>query len=149
MTVHNTEIERFNALAETWWDADGPMWPLHKLNALRVPYVLAQIRNHVAVNGRKLEELRILDIGCGAGLLSEAMARAGAQVTAVDPAEHNIRIARAHAKTAGLAIEYRCGSTEAVAGKKFDVVLNMEVVEHVDSLPDFMADCADLVATMA
>jgi 2-polyprenyl-6-hydroxyphenyl methylase/3-demethylubiquinone-9 3-methyltransferase len=145
MTVHNAEIERFNQLAEQWWQSDGPMWPLHELNALRVPYVLAQVRKHIAGSGRRLEDLRLLDIGCGAGLLSEALARSGARVTAVDPAEHNIRIARAHASEAGLDIDYRCGSTEVVAGEQFDVVLNMEVVEHVDELPVFMANCAELL----
>lgn len=146
MTVHNAEIERFNRLAAQWWQADGPMWPLHQLNALRVPYVLARIRKHIAGSGRRLEDLRILDIGCGAGLLSEAMARSGASVTAVDPAENNIKIARQHAREAGLEIEYRCGSTEVVAVETFDVVLNMEVVEHVDDLPLFMAGCSNLTS---
>ncbi len=145
MTAHNAEIDRFNQLAAQWWQEDGPMWPLHRLNALRLPYVMAQVRKHIAGSGRTLEDLRILDIGCGAGLLSEALARAGARVTGVDPAERNIQMARAHAEEVGLEIDYRCGSTEAVAGERFDVVLNMEVVEHVDDLPRFMADCAERV----
>ncbi len=145
MTVHNAEIDRFNELAAQWWQEDGPMWPLHRLNNLRVPYVLAQVRTHSAGSGKQLEDLRILDIGCGAGLLSEAMARAGAKVSGVDPAERNIQMAKAHAAEVGLDIDYRCGSTEAVSGEQFDVVLNMEVVEHVDDLPQFMADCAERV----
>ena len=142
MTAHNAEIDRFNQLAAQWWQEDGPMWPLHRLNALRLPYVIAQVRKHIAGTGKTLEDLHILDIGCGAGLLSESLARAGARVTGVDPAERNIQMAQGHAREMGLDIDYRCGSTEAVAGEYFDVVLNMEVVEHVDDLPQFMADCA-------
>ena len=146
MTVHNAEIDRFNELAAQWWQTDGPMWPLHELNDLRVPYVVAQIRKHIAGSGRRMEDLRVLDIGCGAGLLSEAMADCGAQVTAVDPAQKNIEIARRHAADAGLEIDYRCGSTDAVAGEQFDVVLNMEVVEHVDDVALFMTDCTERLA---
>jgi 2-polyprenyl-6-hydroxyphenyl methylase / 3-demethylubiquinone-9 3-methyltransferase len=147
-TVRSTEIDKFNQLAATWWDPTGPMWPLHRLNALREPYVLARIRDHFAVSGTSqgAADLRILDLGCGAGLLSESMARAGARVTAVDPAERNITIARRHAEAAQLEIDYRVGTCDAVAGERFDVVLNMEVVEHVDDLPGFMAQstaCVD------
>jgi len=141
-TVRVSEVGRFNRLAAQWWEPQGPMWPLHELNALREPYVMAQIRKHIARNGRVFEHLRILDIGCGAGLLSEALARSGAQVTGLDPAPENIRIARNHAHEAGLEIDYRCGSAEDLAEEKFDVVLNMEVVEHVDNLPLFLNQCA-------
>ncbi len=144
-SVHGTEIDKFNQLADTWWDASGPMWPLHRLTALRVPYILSHIRRHIAGSGRKLSDLKVLDLGCGAGLLSESMARSGARVTAVDPAERNIAIATAHAASAGLSIDYRPGSTEAVEGERFDVVLNMEVVEHVDSLSRFMQHSTALV----
>lgn len=141
------EIVRYNALAAQWWQADGPMWPLHKLNALRAPYVVARVCEELqlpAESSQPLHGLRILDIGCGAGLLSEAMARQGAQVTGIDPAERNIAIAREHAIQQGLTIDYRVGALEALVDEPvFDVVLNMEVVEHVEGLRDFMAlSCA-------
>lgn len=143
------EIERFNGLATTWWDPDGPMWPLHKLNAARVPYILDTLGTYLGVSpgaARPLEGVDLLDIGCGAGLLSESLARLGANVTAVDPAERNIRIAVEHARRGGLDIDYRVGSVEAVAGMQFDVVTNMEVVEHVEQLPRFLSQCCALTA---
>lgn len=121
------------------------MWPLHKLNDLRAPYVIKQICTHLAIEltgPQPLAGLSVLDIGCGAGLLSEAMAKRGAEVTAIDPAERNIAIAQTHAKSRGLAIDYRVGSVDALHSfEQFDVVLNMEVVEHVDNLPGFLASC--------
>ena len=146
-TSNAAEIERFNALAATWWDPRGPMWPLHELNKARAPFVLQAAARHFGrslVRRRPLAELRVLDIGCGAGLLSEAMARQGASVTGVDPAERNISIARAHAQSSGLDIDYRVGAVEDIDLPPFDIVLNMEVVEHVDNLPDFMARCCAL-----
>lgn len=148
-SINPQEIARFNALAATWWDPEGPMWPLHRLNAARVPFILETLRAHMAVDAaaaRPLEGLRVLDIGCGAGLLSESMAGLGATVTAVDPAEQNIRIARDHARREGLDIDYRVGTVDALEGLQFDVVLNMEVVEHVEHLPLFMAQCCALTA---
>ncbi len=146
--VSATEIARFNTLASTWWDPTGPMWPLHRLNALRAPFVREAIAVHFQrpVADGSLAGLTVLDIGCGAGLLSEAMARAGAVVTGVDPAERNIEIARTHAAASGLDIEYLNGSVEQIAGRSFDVVLNMEVVEHVEDLPGFMQACGERVA---
>ncbi len=146
-TLNNVELGRYNALALRWWDADGVMWPLHKLNALRVPYICEQIdRAGLAAEGEMpLDGLRILDIGCGAGLLSESMAARGADVVAIDPAANNIAVARDHARQQGLDIDYRAGVLEDVVGRNemFDVVLNMEVVEHVEALPLFMAEsCA-------
>ena len=126
------ELDQFNGLADTWWDASGPMWPLHKLNHLRAPFVQQSIQTHFGADS--LEGITILDIGCGAGLLSEAMAELGATVTGVDPATRNILIARQHAQQSNLNIEYLEGSIEVVAGRCFDVVLNMEVVEHVEDL---------------
>lgn len=144
-TVIQAEVQRFNQLAATWWQQDGPMWPLHKLNDLRAPYVTEQICKHLAIEAagaQPLAGLSILDIGCGAGLLAEAMARRGAAVTAVDPSERNIAIAQAHADSQGLTIDYRVGSVDALGSSEhFDVVLNMEVVEHVDDLPGFIAQC--------
>jgi len=147
-TVDPEEIARFNKLAETWWDPAGDMWPLHRLNALRAPFILDGIKRHLAVSTREslpLQGLTILDIGCGAGLLSEAMARHGAQVTGIDPANRNIEIATRHAADGGLAIEYLEGSAEDLQGRRFDVVLNMEVVEHVENVEAFMRSCCALV----
>ncbi len=139
------ELARFNRLAATWWDARGPMRPLHVLNALRASHVqaLAQAHHHLSPeNG--LTGLRLLDLGCGAGLLSEPMARAGAQVTGVDAAERSIAVARQHATKAGLQVDYRCGEAQRVlaAGELFDVVLLLEVVEHVQDMPAFVAKAA-------
>ncbi len=150
-TVNAAEIERFSRLAAQWWDPEGPMWPLHKLNALRAPFIAETIERQcggantrVRASSGPLSGLRILDIGCGAGLLSESMAALGAAVTGVDPAANNIAIARAHASTVGLDIDYRQGAVEDLPDGEFDVVLNMEVVEHVESLSTFMAHCCRL-----
>ncbi len=143
-TVNSVEIMRYNALAATWWDEAGPMWPLHKLNALRAPFIAEHVvRRGLGTDGaRPLTGLRILDIGCGAGLLAESMAERGADVVAIDPAEKNIAIAKAHAREQGLNVDYRVGTLEDAVGEElFDVVLNMEVVEHVADLPLFMAGC--------
>jgi 2-polyprenyl-6-hydroxyphenyl methylase/3-demethylubiquinone-9 3-methyltransferase len=142
------EISRYNALAADWWNPRGLMWPLHRLNALRAPYVVETIMSHFSRRPglTPLAGLSILDIGCGAGLLSEAMALAGATVTGVDPAANNISIAKAHAKSASLAINYIHGGIEVVEGEQFDVVLNMEVVEHVANLPAFMSACGQCIA---
>ena len=144
VTANEQEIHRFNELAATWWDPTGPMWPLHKLNAIRAPFIVNELARQGLACGPEeapLEGLRVLDIGCGAGLLSESMASLGASVTGVDPAERNIEIGRAHASAAGLDIDYLHGSAENLSSEQFDVVLNMEVVEHVDNLQGFMANC--------
>jgi 2-polyprenyl-6-hydroxyphenyl methylase/3-demethylubiquinone-9 3-methyltransferase len=144
VTTNRDEISKFNELAATWWDPAGPMWPLHKLNAIRVPFILDVLTDHGLATGRAAEPLsglRVLDIGCGAGLLSESMASLGARVTGVDPAERNIAIARSHAAKTHLDIEYIAGSAEVLENRTFDVVLNMEVVEHVDNLALFMSSC--------
>jgi 2-polyprenyl-6-hydroxyphenyl methylase / 3-demethylubiquinone-9 3-methyltransferase len=146
-TVDAAEVARFDQLAATWWDTEGPMWPLHRLNELRVPFILDAIAQHLTgprVAARRLAGLTVLDIGCGAGLLAEAMAEHGALVTGIDPSERNISIARRHAADRGLDIDYRAGTADDLGDRTFDVVLNMEVVEHVEHLPAFMAQCCAL-----
>jgi 2-polyprenyl-6-hydroxyphenyl methylase/3-demethylubiquinone-9 3-methyltransferase len=146
-TTNREEISRFNALAATWWDPAGPMWPLHRLNDLRLPFIRDTLTREGLGTGphaHPLRGLEILDIGCGAGLLSESITKLGARVTGVDPAERNITMARAHAEESGLDINYVLGSVESLGDRQFDVVLNMEVVEHVENLEVFMERCCQL-----
>ncbi|NBC22238.1 MAG: bifunctional 2-polyprenyl-6-hydroxyphenol methylase/3-demethylubiquinol 3-O-methyltransferase UbiG [Gammaproteobacteria bacterium] len=145
-TARPGEVARFDALAATWWDPAGPMWPLHRLNALRVPFILSNARHSFGLGPQaRLDGLSVLDIGCAAGILSESLAHHGARVTGVDPSARNIEIARQHARAAGLDIDYRIGPAERLVEGRFDVVLNMEVVEHVDDLPRFVEHCCKLV----
>ena len=149
-TVDPAEAARFEKLANLWWDASGPFWPLHAMNALRAGYIRdLSIRRlgWVGSAEKPLRGLRVLDIGCGGGLLSEALAHWGAQVHGVDMVERNIRIAGRHAQAQGLDIRYECGTVEQLAQRQlmYDLVLNMEVVEHVADLPLFMRGCASLV----
>lgn len=148
-TVDPVDQARFNRLAAQWWDPNGPMWPLHGLNRFRVQ-VLKQ-RLSLAYPHRNpnqpLAGLDILDVGCGGGLLSESLARLGARVTGIDTATNNIRIAREHAQREGLTITYLEDEVSALLAdaQRFDIVMNLEVVEHVRDLPSFMQDCAKLV----
>lgn len=149
-TINPDEVAKFSAMAEEWWDPKGKFRPLHKFNPVRLGYVRDKAISHFGRDGhdrRPLEGLRFLDIGCGGGLLSEPMARLGASVVGIDPAERNVRIAELHAAQSGLKIDYRATTAEelAAAGEEFDVVLNMEVVEHVDNVPLYMKSCASLV----
>ena len=149
-TVNTEEVERFAAMAEEWWDPKGKFRPLHKFNPVRLAYIREQVLGHFGRDGTKrtpFEGLDFLDIGCGGGLLCEPMARLGANVTGADAAERNVRIATLHARQSGLTINYRATTAETLAaeGQQFDVVLNMEVVEHVDDVPLYLKSCADLV----
>lgn len=149
-TIDPSEVAHFEKLASLWWDESGPFWPLHGMNRLRSTYIRDQIlqrRPDQQAAPRPLEGLRILDIGCGGGILSEAIARLGGSVHGVDMVERNIRIARGHAAEQGLVIDYECCTAEKLAerGEVYDVVLNMEVVEHVADLPLFMRSCARLL----
>ena len=149
MTVITSEIERFNRLSATWWNSLGPMRPLHVVNALRLTYVQEQIAGHFGCSdGESLAGLRILDVGCGGGLLSEPLARLGAQVVGVDASPGNIAAARLHATSQGVPVDYRLGVPADVlaADEHFDVVLALEVVEHVSDVPAFIATAAQCVA---
>jgi len=148
--VDQDEIAKFEAMAEEWWDPNGKFKPLHMMNPCRLRYAVAQI---AAQHGRDpkllrpFDGLRILDIGCGGGLLSEPMARLGAEVVGADAAARNIPVARLHAGKMGLEVDYRVTTAEALAqaGENFDAVLNMEVVEHVPNPQAFLDACAALV----
>jgi len=145
-SVDSGEIAKFSAMAAEWWDPAGKFAPLHKFNPVRLGFIRQTAAAHFGRDGRALrpfEGLRLLDIGCGGGLLCEPMARLGFAVTGADASEKNIKVAAAHAQQSGLAIDYRCTTAEALAeaGEKFDFILNMEVVEHVADLPGFLAAC--------
>ena len=134
-TVSPEEVAQFNQLAETWWDPEGPMWPLHLLNQVRLPFVLDKCHEHFS----DVSKLSFLDIGCGGGLLAESVAESGADVTGIDAAERNVYIARRHAEASNLKLQYEHTSLEEWQDhRQYDVVLNMEVVEHVENLEWFM-----------
>ncbi len=140
-TINKEEIEKFSKIADEWWDPDGKFKPLHKFNPIRISYIKDSITNIFKTNNenKPLEGIKILDIGCGGGLLSEPMCRLGANVTGIDAAEKNIKIAKVHAKKNKLNIKYIYNSPEKfLSKKKFDVVLNMEIVEHVDDINFFI-----------
>jgi 2-polyprenyl-6-hydroxyphenyl methylase / 3-demethylubiquinone-9 3-methyltransferase len=148
-TIDADEVARFSRLAGRWWDARGPMAALHKFNPVRLAYIRDRSAAHFGRDPKRLDSLaglRILDIGCGGGILSEPLARLGASVTGVDPSASNIAVARQHAARSDLSIDYRNTTAEALAeaGEVFDVVLAMEVVEHVADVGLFV----DLAAAM-
>jgi 2-polyprenyl-6-hydroxyphenyl methylase / 3-demethylubiquinone-9 3-methyltransferase len=149
-TVDENEVARFAALAQEWWDFGGRMGMLHKFNPVRLAFIKDMACRRFGRDARNLdalEGLRVLDIGCGGGILSEPLARLGAAVVGADPAASNIEAARHHAAAGSLAIDYRATTAEALAdaGERFDMVLAMEVVEHVADLDLFVARCAEMV----
>ena len=149
-TIDSEEVARFSAMAEEWWDPTGKFKPLHKFSPVRLGYIKDHVCRHFGRDPKATDAfkgLRCLDIGCGGGLLSEPMARLGADVVGSDPSETNIEIARLHMKTSGLEIDYRAETAEALAaaGETFDVVFNMEVVEHVADVPLFLEATAQMV----
>ncbi|HWV53462.1 bifunctional 2-polyprenyl-6-hydroxyphenol methylase/3-demethylubiquinol 3-O-methyltransferase UbiG [Pseudorhodoplanes sp.] len=149
-TIDRAEVEQFSKLGALWWDERGPMAMLHKFNPVRLSYIRDQVSAHFGRNPRQigcLSGLRILDIGCGGGILSEPLARLGATVVGADPSEKNIEVARRHAAQVDLIIDYRAVTAEELADRKetFDVVLAMEVVEHVADVELFVSRCAEMV----
>ena len=154
-TIDPEAVTRFDRLGWQWWDLDGPMRALHKFNPVRVAYLREHLGKHFPLDGKPrdwrsaeaLQDLTILDIGCGAGILAEPLARLGARVTAIDPARRNIEVARDHAAKGNLAIDYRCIAAAELAaeGVVFDVVLAMEVVEHVRDVSRFLTEAAAMV----
>jgi 2-polyprenyl-6-hydroxyphenyl methylase/3-demethylubiquinone-9 3-methyltransferase len=149
-TIDAAEVAKFAAMAEDWWDPDGKFRPLHKFNPVRLAFLRDRIAAHFSrdiTTDRPFDGLTVLDIGCGGGLLTEPMARLGATVTGVDATERNVEIARVHADRMGLDINYRFAAAADLAaeGRQFDVVLNMEVIEHVADRGAFLADSARLL----
>ena len=149
-TVDSAEVERFSRIAEEWWDTKGKFAPLHRLNPVRIGYIRDRAATHWsrdALSGQPLSGLSVLDIGCGGGLLSEPMTRLGAAVTGIDASARNISVAGLHAEQQGLVIDYRATTAEALAGQptRFDIVLALEIVEHVADADLFLHSCATLV----
>ncbi|MCD2179391.1 bifunctional 2-polyprenyl-6-hydroxyphenol methylase/3-demethylubiquinol 3-O-methyltransferase UbiG [Rhizobium sp. C1] len=149
-TIDQAEVDRFTAMAAEWWNPAGKFKPLHKFNPVRIRYIRDKAAAHFgreASSHKPLEGLRVLDIGCGGGLLSEPMARMGATVIGADASERNIGIASTHAAQTGVNVDYRAVTAEQLAaeGEKFDIILNMEVVEHVSDVDFFISTCASMV----
>tara|TARA_B100000029_G_scaffold221273_1_gene218963 strand:+ start:334 stop:1062 length:729 start_codon:yes stop_codon:yes gene_type:complete len=147
-TINKREIDKFSKMAEEWWNPEGKFKPLHKFNPIRIHYIKENLIHHFKIKKKKipLKNLKILDIGCGGGLLSEPMSRLGAKVTGIDASEKNIKIANAHLKKSKLKINYICASPEKLKTKeRFDVILNMEIVEHVDDVELFIRKSSELL----
>jgi len=149
-SIDAVEVERFSRHATDWWDPRGPMAALHKFNPVRLGYIRDRTTAQFGRDPKKLDclkGLRMLDIGCGGGILSEPLARLGAEMVGADPSDENIAAARAHAESAGVAVDYRATTAEdlAAAKERFDVVLAMEVIEHVTDVDSFVSTCAAMV----
>ena len=148
-TINRAEIDKFSKMANEWWDPEGKFKPLHKFNPIRIQYIKENIMKHFNIDKKilPLRNLKILDIGCGGGLLSEPMSRLGAKVTGIDASEKNIKIANAHLKKSKLKINYICASPESLKTTKeqFDIILNMEIVEHVEDVELFIKKSSELL----
>ena len=150
LSLDPSEVAKFSAIADEWWDESGKFGVLHKFNPTRISFIKEQVTARLGMDPLKenpLAGLRLLDIGCGGGLLSEPLARMGAEIVAADPSQKNIKTAMVHANEQGLKIDYRATTAEELAadGEMFDVVLNMEVIEHVNDPRQFTATCASMV----
>ena len=147
-TINKKEIEKFSKIAEEWWDPEGKFKPLHKFNPIRISYIKENVIKTFKLDYNKtpLKNIKILDVGCGGGLLSEPMCRLGAKVTGIDASDKNIKVAKLHSKKSNLQINYFCSSPEKFHAKeKFDVILNMEIVEHVEDVNFFLKSCSKLL----
>jgi 2-polyprenyl-6-hydroxyphenyl methylase/3-demethylubiquinone-9 3-methyltransferase len=148
-TINKEEIQKFSNLAEEWWDVNGKFKPLHMFNPIRIEYILDTIKQHFKMKKNKtnfLDGLSILDIGCGGGLISEPMARLGANVTGIDASKKNIKVAQLHARKNGLQINYVNASPEVLKNEeKFDIILNLEIVEHVENVNLYIKSCSKLL----
>ena len=147
-TINKEEIEKFSKIAEEWWNPKGKFKPLHKFNPIRISYLKENIIETFKLANKKtpLKNVKILDIGCGGGLLSEPMSRLGASVTGIDASKKNIDVAKLHSRKNNLKINYFCSSPEKFKTKdKFDVILNMEIVEHVEDINIFLKSCTNLL----
>ena len=149
-TVDPAEVERFSAISDAWWDPQGDFRPLHRFNPVRLEYIRGQICKHFdrdPLNLNTLEGLNILDIGCGGGLVTEPIARMGANTSAIDASKKNIEVARLHADQSGLDINYRVATAEKLASEKaqFDIVLALEIIEHVADIDLFVSSCTSLI----
>ena len=147
-TINKKEIEKFSKIAEEWWNPEGKFKPLHKFNPIRISYIKKNIIKTFKLDYNKmpLKGIKILDVGCGGGLLSEPMSRLGATVTGIDASDKNIKVAKLHLKKSNLKIDYFCSSPEKFSVEnKFDVILNMEIVEHVEDVNFFLKSCSKLL----
>ncbi|MCH2037975.1 MAG: bifunctional 2-polyprenyl-6-hydroxyphenol methylase/3-demethylubiquinol 3-O-methyltransferase UbiG [Rickettsiales bacterium] len=153
-SVNSDEIKKFNAMADEWWDEKGKFAPLHKFNPCRIDFIVRSLKEQLNIaddttNLQPLKGLDLLDVGCGGGLMSEPMTRLGGNVTGIDASEKNIKIASIHAERSGLSINYQCNSAEELLEqhpeKRFDIVLSLEIVEHVNNPEDFIRTCCKLL----
>ena len=147
-TINKEEIQKFSKLADEWWDVNGKFKPLHLFNPIRIEYITEKIKLHFDINKRTnfLEDIEILDIGCGGGLISEPLARLGGKITGIDAAEKNIKVAKIHSNKSKLKINYLHKSPEQLDNaKKFDVILNLEIVEHVEDVNLYIKSCYRLL----
>ena len=148
-TINKEEIQKFSSLAEEWWDVKGKFKPLHMFNPIRIEYITQMIRKYFKISDQKInpfKELKILDIGCGGGLISEPMARLGAKVTGIDASEKNIKIAKIHSQESNLKINYLNSSPERLDKREeFDIILNLEVIEHVENVELYIKSCNRLL----
>ena len=150
-TINKEEVKKFSALAEEWWDESGKFKPLHDINPVRIKFIKENILKHFkinALNEQPLDNFKLLDIGCGGGLLSVPMARLGTCVIGIDPSDKNIKIAKQYVKENKLKVNFKCSSVQGLIKnkhEKFDIILNMEVVEHVDNVENFLSESSKLL----